>query len=123
MAGSVFLNQWDKGVCWMKIAIISPRNLVREMERFKRQKDPAILADLREPADYRKKHWPEAVNYPYDWLEECRWENKMPFSKGQRVILYCSHGSSSMQMARDLGKEGYRVATVNGGFAAMERFF
>lgn len=107
----------------MRINIISPRNLVREMEKYKRERDPAILADLRDPAEYRHKHWPEAVNYPVDWLEEKRLAGELPFSRSQRVILYCSHGANSMQMARDLGREGYRVATVNGGFAAMERFF
>lgn len=107
----------------MKINMISPRNLVRETEKYRRERDPAILVDLREPAEYRHRHWPEAVNYPSEWLEEKRLTGEMPFSKSRRVILYCSHGSASMEMARNLGREGYRVATVNGGFAAMERFF
>ena len=31
-----------------------------------------ILIDIREPEDYKKGHWPGAVNYPYEKFEEGR---------------------------------------------------
>ena len=41
--------------------------------------------------------------------------------KRRRLILYCDHGGSSMQLARELGQEGYQVSTVVGGYEAMKK--
>ena len=76
-----------------------------------------ILLDIREPEEYAKGHWPMARNYPYEELE--RGYARLP--KNRKIILYCSHGGGSMQMARMLGREGYKVATVVGGYEAMEK--
>ena len=39
--------------------------------------------------------------------------------KDRYYILYCDHGGSSMQLARYLGRRGYKVASVIGGYTAM----
>lgn len=76
-----------------------------------------ILIDIREPKDYKKGHWPGAVNYPYEKFEEGR----LRLPKNRKLILYCEHGGGSMQIARRLGREGYLVATVVGGYEALRK--
>ncbi len=76
-----------------------------------------ILLDIREPKEYAKEHWPLARSFPYEELE--RGYKRLP--KNRRIIIYCEHGGGSMQMARMLGKEGYHVATVVGGYEAMKK--
>ena len=71
-----------------------------------------ILIDIREPEDYKKGHWPGAVNYE---------EGRLRLPKNRKLILYCEHGGGSMQIARRLGREGYLVATVVGGYEALRK--
>ena len=60
------------------------------------------VVDIREPQEYRKYHYPGAVNIPYSdddsWC--CR------FSKYRPLLLYCEYGSTSLLAARKLGKGG-----------------
>jgi thiosulfate sulfurtransferase len=56
-----------------------------------------------------------AINYPED---ETRDYSKV-LNNRRPIILYCEHGGSSMQLARQLGKSGYEVGTVVGGYEAM----
>jgi thiosulfate sulfurtransferase len=76
-----------------------------------------LLIDIRDREAYRQGHWRGAVNYPFDELEAGR----MILPKNRRLVLYCEHGGGSMQLARRLGQEGYRVATVVGGYQAMKK--
>lgn len=77
----------------------------------------AILIDIRDREEYRKGHWPGAVNEPYDEMER----ELIRIPQNRYLLLYCEHGGGSMQMARRLGKEGYQVATVVGGYEAMKK--
>lgn len=81
------------------------------------QESRGILLDIREPEEYKKGHWRGARNFPYGELEQGY--TKLP--KNRKIILYCEHGGGSMQMAQLLGNEGYQVATVVGGYEAMEK--
>lgn len=86
----------------------------RDMEELIK-KERALVLDTRTREEYNRGHWPGASNYPYDLVE--RWEKTLP---GNRLlILYCEHGGSSMQLARRLGLEGYRVASVIGGYEGI----
>jgi rhodanese-related sulfurtransferase len=38
------------------------------------------------------------------------------------LVFYCAHGGNSMQTARRLGLQGYRTATVIGGYPAMAKW-
>ena len=76
-----------------------------------------LLFDIREPEEYAKGHWPMARNYPYGELE--KGFGRLP--KNRKIILYCEHGGTSMQMARTMGNEGFQAATVVGGYEAMEK--
>lgn len=76
-----------------------------------------VLIDIREPEDYQAGHWPNAVNYPYEMFEQ----KKLRLPKNRKLILYCEHGGGSMQIARMLGRQGYQVATVVGGYEALKK--
>ena len=85
------------------------------MDRIR--KSNALLVDIREKEDYEKEHWPGAVNYPYELFES----GNLRLPRTRKLILYCEHGGGSMQIARMLGREGYRVATVVGGYEALKK--
>ena len=96
----------------MNFLIIYPKDI----ERLRREKN-ALLIDIRPRADYVKGHWSGAISYPE---EEIKDYTKI-LSKKRLTILYCGHGGSSMQLARNLGKRGFQVGTVVGGFASMKK--
>ena len=96
----------------MTFAIVYPR----EIERLRKEKG-AILIDVRSRDEYRRGHWEGAINYP----EEEVTDYEKVLGKKRMIIIYCQHGSSSMQIARTLGKSGYEIATVVGGYEAMKK--
>lgn len=110
--GSVicFLLLWRELVRAFEIVYAAELDDVLKAER-------CLLYDIREPEEYAKGHWPMARNYPYGELE--KGFGRLP--KNRKIILYCEHGGTSMQMARTMGNEGYQVATVVGGYEAMEK--
>ena len=97
----------------MTFGIVYPKDI----ERLRIEKR-AILIDVRAREDYRKGHWEGAINYPEDEIEDYTkvLGNRRP------IIVYCEHGGSSMQIARELGKSGYDVATIVGGYEAMKKY-
>lgn len=97
----------------MNFQIVYPRNLQDLCK-----KHDCLLIDVRSKEEYALSHWPGARNYPYEEVD--KWEQMMP---GNRVLIfYCSHGGNSMQLARRLGIQGYRTASVIGGYPAMLKY-
>lgn len=90
----------------------------REMRAILYQKH-AIVVDIRDREAYKKFHFKNAVNLPYE-EDECWLKN---FSGRRTWILYCEHGSTSLLAAKRLGKLGYEVYTVIGGARAIEEYF
>ena len=97
----------------MTFGIVYPKDI----ERLRNEKR-AILIDIRSRDAYREGHWEGAINYPEEEFEDY---TKVLYKK-RPVILYCQHGGSSMQLARALGRSGYEVGTVIGGYEAMMRY-
>ena len=89
----------------------------RELEMYM-QKEHALVVDLRDTKDFEAGHWPGARNLPEAQAE--RWGKLLP--RKRLVIFYCSHGGSSMQIARDFGRKGYWTATVVGGYPAIKKY-
>lgn len=85
--------------------------------RAKQRESRALVIDIRDRKEYEREHWPGAVSYPYDQLEQ----KTAHLPKNRKLILYCDHGGGSMQMARMLGEQGYYVASVVGGYEAMKK--
>ncbi len=95
---------------YMEFDIVYVRDLVGTIKDKN-----AVVVDLRDKKEYNQGHFPGAVNLPID--ETDIYENVL--RKDRYYILYCDHGGSSMQLARYLGRRGYKVASVIGGYAAM----
>lgn len=96
----------------MTFSIVYPRDI--ERLRVERR---AIVVDIRSRDEYRRGHWQGAINYPQEEVADYT----SVLTKQRLVILYCERGGSSMQLARDLGKVGYEVGTVIGGYEAMKK--
>jgi thiosulfate sulfurtransferase len=97
----------------MNFEVIYPKNLDQYLAEHH-----AVLIDVRTREEYYRGHWPGAVNYPYEEAE--RWEKRMPGNR--TLVFYCAHGGNSMQIARRFGLQGYRTATVIGGYPAMTKW-
>ena len=97
----------------MTFAIVYPKDI----ERLRIEKR-AILIDVRSRDAYREGHWEGAINYPESEVEDY----KKVLTKKRPLILYCQHGGSSMQLARTLGRAGYEVGTVIGGYESMKKY-
>lgn len=97
----------------MTFGIVYPKDI--EALRIKKR---AILIDIRPRNKYQEGHWEGAINYPEEDIEDYT----KVLGKRRPIILYCQHGGSSMQLARTLGRNGYEVGTVIGGYEAMEKY-
>ncbi len=97
----------------MNFDIVYPRNLDQYLA-----KENGILIDVRSREEYMEGHWCGARNFPYEDVD--RWEKMLPGKR--RLVFYCSHGGGSMQLARRFGMQGYRTATVIGGYPAMMKY-
>ena len=97
----------------MTFGIVYPKDIQR-MRIEKR----AIVIDIRPRDAYREGHWEGAINYPEAEIEDYQ----KVLTKKRPLILYCQHGGSSMQLARTLGRAGYEVGTVIGGYEAMKKY-
>lgn len=97
----------------MTFSVVYPQDI--EKLRIKKR---AILIDIRARDDYREGHWEGAINYPE---EEVKDYTKI-LQKKRPIIVYCQHGGSSMQLARNLGRNGYDVGSVVGGYEAMRKY-
>lgn len=88
----------------------------REMETILGERN-GLLIDVRPQEEYRMGHHPMARNLPYDMLD--LWMRRLPGNRP--LVLYCQYGSTSLMAARRLGRAGYEVYTVVGGFDAMKK--
>ena len=89
----------------------------RELAMYVREND-SVVVDIRLPGNYEECHWQQAVNLPFEFTDDY----EQILDKGQSIVFYCEHGGSSMQLARYLGRRGYKTATVIGGYEAMKKF-
>lgn len=89
----------------------------QELQNIQRRENAEII-DIRSAKDYRKGHVAGAVHLSPDEMDD--FEGR--FQKNRFYILYCEYGGSSMQYARDLGRKGYRVGTVVGGWNAIRKY-
>ena len=96
----------------MTFEVVYPKDITRL-----RMEKRAIVVDIRTREAYRKGHWEGAINYPEDEVVDYT----QVLGKRRMIILYCQHGGSSMQLARELGRKGYLVGTVVGGYEAMKQ--
>jgi rhodanese-related sulfurtransferase len=87
----------------------------------------ALIVDVREPAEYRESHIPDAVNIPRGLLE-LRADPASPVAdpaltadRSARVLVYCTKGpgARSLLAAQTLAAMGYeRTEALAGGLVA-----
>lgn len=82
------------------------------------REEGVVVIDLRDKKEYDQMHWENAYNLP---IEETEDYTKL-LSKNKYYVLYCDHGGSSMMLARYLGRRGYAVGTIMGGFATLKNW-
>ena len=85
-----------------------------ELDKVQKEMN-ALLIDIRTREEYDRSHWAGAISMPMDITDS--YEELL--NKTQPVIFYCTHGGSSMKLARYLGNRGFDTATVIGGYNAM----
>lgn len=88
----------------------------RDLDRTLREQN-ALLIDLRTAEEYRAGHWPGAINFEYEKMQN--WKGRLP--KNRLLLFYCTHGGNSMKAARSLAQEGYLTGSVFGGYDAMQK--
>ena len=96
----------------MTFQIVYPTQVKSLMER-----GDVVLVDIRSRKEYTKGHYSGAVN----WCLEEMPDYEKRFRGNRFYVLYCEHGGSSLQYARELGQKGYRVGSVLGGWEVMQK--
>lgn len=86
----------------------------KELDEYRRIKNQVLLIDLREEEEFRQEHIQDAINIPYDELEEKL--DMLP--KNQEIVLYCERGGLSFIAAKQLSEKGFRIKTLIGGIHA-----
>ncbi|MBT1182264.1 rhodanese-like domain-containing protein [Bifidobacterium sp. CP2] len=81
-------------------------------------RNDVTLLDLREPADVAAYPIEGAINAPLDPL--ARVLRTVP--KERTVVVYCTEGWWSEEVAEILAERGYDVASLEGGFRAYREF-
>jgi rhodanese-related sulfurtransferase len=90
---------------------------VEELKEMLQQQKNMELVDLRDEADYKAGHIPQAVNISSGELEVL-WRRK---KNGQPLVLICYRGPESIRTARRLAADGCEVSAVCGGMEAWRQ--
>ncbi|NMM93573.1 rhodanese-like domain-containing protein [Bifidobacterium oedipodis] len=76
------------------------------------------LLDLRDPAEVAAHPVPDAINAPIDPLAQVL--RSVPNDKP--VVVFCTEGWWSAEVAEILTDRGYDVASLDGGYRAYQTF-
>lgn len=77
-------------------------------------KENHLILDIRPPEYYKEYHIPEAVNIPYDRIEEGNYYLPDEYN----YLIYCEHGTESMTAGRILEADQFHTMSVIGGMTA-----
>ncbi|PFG45082.1 rhodanese-related sulfurtransferase [Georgenia soli] len=80
-------------------------------------RDGASLVDVREKAEWRSGHAPQAVHIPLADLDKA----PRRLVKDQPVVVMCASGMRSRTGAKHLRSLGYDATSVSGGIGAWQR--
>ena len=85
------------------------------VEALNAEKTDLILLDSREEKEYQTSHIKNAIYVGYDFFNLDSIQHKLP-SKGSKIVVYCSVGIRSEDIAEKLKKSGYNnVYNLYGG--------
>lgn len=78
-------------------------------------KTDAIILDAREQIEYKVSHIKNAINVGYDFFNLDSITNQLP-NKSSKIVVYCSLGIRSEDIAEKLKKAGYtNIYNLYGG--------
>lgn len=80
-------------------------------------RDGATLVDVREKAEWRSGHVPQAVHIPLGDLDKA----PRRLVKDRPVVVMCASGVRSRTGAKQLRSLGYDATSVSGGITAWQR--
>ena len=96
-----------------------PTISMRELDCWITCNRPMELIDLRSRDAYRYSHLKDAVNIPYEEMEEMIEDEELfEYQEGIPLVLYCTRGGQSMLVCNQLAARGDPVVNVAGGMAA-----
>lgn len=94
---------------------LSPADAVQVINR-----QAGTVIDVREPAEYKTGHIPNAMNLPMSSL--ATQTKQLAKHKDRPLVLACRSGNRSVTAAMMLRKQGFeQVYSLAGGMAAWER--
>ncbi|MEX1033354.1 MAG: rhodanese-like domain-containing protein [Cellvibrionaceae bacterium] len=76
-------------------------------------KEEAILVDVRDPADYKAGHIVNAINIPFNKMNE-RWEELLPY-KEKQIVLADKMGQHAGSVGNTLRGKEFNVGRLQGG--------
>ncbi|MDH3639125.1 MAG: rhodanese-like domain-containing protein [Gammaproteobacteria bacterium] len=93
---------------------------VSPLELPKLTRDPYIILDVSEPAEFKNGHLPESLNVPTKKLDQEI--ARLDKHKKKTVVVTCRSGNRSASAARTLIKHGFEnVYTLQGGLLSWEK--
>ena len=98
----------------MMVKLIKSKIFNRNMENYEidmqelkeKQKNGAVIVDVRSSQEYSEGHINEAINIPYYEIKKN--VNKVLNNKNQDIVLYCQTGFRSKQAYKKLSKLEYK---------------
>ncbi len=72
-----------------------------------------IIVDVRSREEFASGHIPMAINIPFEQIEE----GAYTLPKSKYLLVYCTHGVSSMKAALAMSEDGYKVINTIGGIS------
>lgn len=90
-------------------------------DRLREQKDNFVIIDVREPDEISGRQIDGSMNIPLGLVIRNARQGKLDHLKGKKIICHCSAGYRGNIAAEELGKCGFQVANLEGGFEAYKK--
>jgi len=89
-------------------------------DRLREQRDDFVIIDVREPDEILDRQIDGSINIPLGLVIRNARQGKIDHLKGKKIICHCSAGYRGNIAAEELGKCGFQVANLEGGFEAYQ---
>ena len=89
-------------------------------DRLREQRGDFVIIDVREPDEILDRQIDGSINIPLGLVIRNARQGKLDHLKGKKIICHCSAGYRGNIAAEELGKCGFQVANLEGGFEAYQ---
>ena len=89
-------------------------------DRLREQRGDFVIIDVREPDEILDRQIDCSINIPLGLVIRNARQGKLDHLKGKKIICHCSAGYRGNIAAEELGKCGFQVANLEGGFEAYQ---